>query len=47
MAVHSEGRYSLRASAGVVSDSTPANEWRETFDKLAATYWAVTGEELT
>ena len=46
MAAHSAGSYSLRASAGVVSDSVPSNEWRETLTKLGATYWAVTGEEL-
>ena len=46
MAVHSEGSYSLRASAGVVADSVPSNEWRETLTKLGATYWAVTGGEL-
>jgi anthranilate synthase component 1 len=39
--------YTLRASAGMVADSEPAKEWRETLTKLGATYWAVTGEELT
>ncbi|MGL5857273.1 MAG: anthranilate synthase component I family protein [Angustibacter sp.] len=38
--------YRLRASAGIVADSTPAAEWRETLAKLSATYWAVTGREL-
>ena len=39
--------YRTRASAGVVADSTPDGEWRETLSKLSAAYWAVTGEELT
>jgi anthranilate synthase component 1 len=39
-------RFSLRASAGVVADSKPENEWRETLQKLAAPYWAVTGQEI-
>lgn len=47
MAVHSCGTYRLRASAGIVADSSPAAEWNETLTKLGATYWAVTGEELT
>jgi anthranilate synthase component 1 len=46
MAVHSDGFYSLRASAGIVADSSPSGEWQETLNKLAAMYWAVTGEEL-
>ncbi|MEU8197944.1 anthranilate synthase component I family protein [Microbispora amethystogenes] len=45
-AVHVDGRYFLRASAGIVADSRPESEWRETIDKLSAPYWAVTGEEL-
>ena len=45
-AVRANGRYRLRASAGIVADSVPANEWRETIHKLNATYWAVTGKEL-
>jgi len=39
-------RFSLRASAGVVADSKPENEWRETLQKLAAPFWAVTGQEI-
>ncbi len=39
--------YTLRASAGMVADSEPVKEWRETLTKLGATYWAVTGSELT
>ena len=47
MAVHSDGTYRIRASAGIVADSSPQSEWNETLTKLGATYWAVTGEELT
>lgn len=46
MTVFSEGAYTLRASAGIVADSVPASEWRETLTKLGATYWAVTGKEI-
>ncbi len=45
-AVHDGHRYHTQASAGVVADSTPAAEWRETLAKMSATYWALTGEEL-
>ncbi|MFF2521900.1 anthranilate synthase component I family protein [Streptomyces liangshanensis] len=45
-AVHDGLRYSTQASAGVVADSVPADEWRETLAKMSATYWALTGEEL-
>lgn len=38
--------YRLRASAGVVADSVPEREWRETLAKSGAGYWAVTGKEL-
>ena len=38
--------YVLRASAGVVADSTPDGEWAETLTKMGAAYWAVAGEEL-
>lgn len=44
--VHDGQRYSTQASAGVVADSVPADEWRETLAKMSATYWALTGEEL-
>ncbi|MCP2169330.1 anthranilate synthase component I family protein [Goodfellowiella coeruleoviolacea] len=40
------GRFSYRASAGVVADSVPAGEWAETCQKLAAVHWAVTGAEV-
>ena len=45
-AVHDGHTYSTQASAGVVADSAPAAEWRETLAKMSATYWALTGEEL-
>jgi anthranilate synthase component 1 len=46
MAVHTGDEYRIRASAGIVSDSTPEAEWRETLTKMAATFWSVTGDEL-
>ena len=46
MAVHKDNRFVIRASAGFVADSTPSGEWDETLNKLAATYWAVTGKEI-
>ncbi|MET8280609.1 anthranilate synthase component I family protein [Micromonospora sp. NPDC005174] len=45
-AVHDDGHYRTQASAGVVADSTPGDEWRETLAKMSATYWALTGSEL-
>ena len=45
-AFHQEGRYFIRASAGIVADSEPEAEWDETLAKLGATYWAITGEEI-
>ncbi|HZH26967.1 MAG TPA: anthranilate synthase component I family protein [Azospirillaceae bacterium] len=45
-AVHTEHGYSIRASAGIVADSVPEKEWRETIVKMGATYWAIVGEEL-
>ncbi|MCL4486948.1 MAG: anthranilate synthase component I family protein [Chloroflexi bacterium] len=45
-AMHHRDRYSVRASAGIVADSTPENEWRETLRKMAALYWAICDEEL-
>ncbi len=44
--VHDGVRYSTQASAGVVADSEPAAEWRETLAKMSAAHWALTGEEL-
>ncbi|MER5865533.1 anthranilate synthase component I family protein [Kitasatospora sp. NPDC002040] len=46
-AVHHEGVFSIQASAGVVADSEPAEEWAETLTKLSALHWALTGTELT
>ncbi|WP_242625128.1 anthranilate synthase component I family protein [Krasilnikovia cinnamomea] len=45
-AVHDGRVYRTQASAGVVADSTPGGEWRETLAKMSATYWALTGSEL-
>ncbi|MBI3381921.1 MAG: anthranilate synthase component I family protein [Aquabacterium sp.] len=45
-AVHRNGIYSLRASAGIVADSEPDREYLETLHKMGAVYRAVTGEEL-
>nr|WP_218617433.1 anthranilate synthase component I family protein [Cryptosporangium aurantiacum] len=45
-AMHDGQVYRTQASAGVVADSTPAGEWRETLAKMSATYWALTGSEL-
>ncbi|WP_432195561.1 anthranilate synthase component I family protein [Streptomyces sp. bgisy027] len=44
--LHADGRYRTRASAGIVADSVPGREWRETLAKMSAAYWAVTGKEL-
>lgn len=38
--------YTIRASAGVVADSDPSREWKETLHKMGSTYWAITGREL-
>ncbi|MFJ9041567.1 anthranilate synthase component I family protein [Streptomyces sp. NPDC102406] len=38
--------YSTQSSAGMVAQSDPAAEWRETLAKMGAAYWALTGEEL-
>jgi anthranilate/para-aminobenzoate synthase component I len=40
-------RYFVRASAGIVADSRPEHEWRETIAKMGATYWAIAGRELS
>lgn len=45
-ALYTAGTYSIRASAGIVADSTAEGEWAETLTKMAATYWAIAGEEL-
>ncbi|MFB7513017.1 anthranilate synthase component I family protein [Streptomyces sp. NPDC056144] len=44
--VHDGVRYSTQASAGMVADSDPRAEWRETLAKMTPAYWALTGEEL-
>jgi anthranilate synthase component 1 len=44
--VHDQGTYYLRASAGVVADSTPQMEWKETLYKMGSVYRAVTGMEI-
>ena len=46
MTVRTGDRYVIRASAGIVADSTPQGEWAETLTKMSAAYWAVTGREL-
>ncbi|MCL6703852.1 anthranilate synthase component I family protein [Pseudomonas sp. T1.Ur] len=45
--VFDEGTYHLRASAGVVADSVPELEWKETLYKMGSVYRAVTGQEIT
>jgi anthranilate/para-aminobenzoate synthase component I len=45
-ALHDGRRFTIRASAGIVADSNPSAEWRETLAKLGAGYWAITGQEL-
>ncbi|WP_422739723.1 anthranilate synthase component I family protein [Micromonospora sp. WMMD729] len=45
-AVHDGRHYRTQASAGVVADSVPGDEWRETLAKMNPTYWALTGGEL-
>lgn len=44
--VFDEGTYHLRASAGVVADSVPELEWKETLYKMGSVYRAVTGQEI-
>ncbi|MFJ6694639.1 anthranilate synthase component I family protein [Streptomyces sp. NPDC091272] len=39
-------KYSTQSSAGIVAQSEPEAEWRETLAKMGAAYWALTGEEL-
>ncbi|MEU3712649.1 anthranilate synthase component I family protein [Streptomyces catenulae] len=38
--------YSTQSSAGMVAQSDPEAEWRETLLKMGAAHWALTGEEL-
>ena len=46
-AIYQNGQYSIRASAGVVVDSIAEKEWQETRSKLASSYRAITGQELS
>jgi anthranilate/para-aminobenzoate synthase component I len=43
---HEPNLYTIRASAGVVADSKPENEWNETFHKMGALFWSITGKEV-
>ena len=45
-AVYHNGIYSIRASGGIVEDSTNEGEWNETISKLSSTYFAITNKEL-
>ncbi|MFE0171815.1 anthranilate synthase component I family protein [Streptomyces sp. NPDC059002] len=38
--------YSTQSSAGLVAQSDPESEWRETLAKMGAAHWALTGKEL-
>ncbi|MFG2922571.1 anthranilate synthase component I family protein [Streptomyces sp. NPDC048305] len=38
--------YSTQSSAGLVAQSDPDAEWRETLAKMGAAHWALTGREL-
>ncbi|UQX03472.1 anthranilate synthase component I family protein [Streptomyces sp. RerS4] len=44
---HDGSTYSTQSCAGIVADSSPAAEWRETLHKMGAAHWALTGEELS
>lgn len=46
MAICRQGIYSIRASGGIVEDSTAEGEWNETISKLSAAYLAITNKEL-
>ncbi|MFD1792693.1 anthranilate synthase component I family protein [Ochrobactrum teleogrylli] len=45
-AIWKDGEYSIRASGGVVEESTALGEWNETISKLSSTYLAITDKEL-
>lgn len=45
--IYQNGKFTLRASAGIVYDSVPVREWEETLHKMGAPFWAVTGKELS
>jgi anthranilate synthase component I len=46
MVTREDSVYRLRASAGIVVDSDPRAEWKETLTKMSRMYQALTGEEL-
>lgn len=46
MASHQNGQYQIRASAGLVYDSEPEQEWQETLTKMRLLYHALTAKEL-
>ncbi len=45
-ASYRDKEYSIRASGGIVEDSTALGEWQETISKLSSPYLAITGREL-
>jgi anthranilate synthase component 1 len=46
-AIERNGVYSLRASAGIVSDSKIESEYAETLHKMASVFKAITNKEIT
>lgn len=46
-AIFHQGTYTLRASAGMVSDSDEHAEYRETLHKMGSMFRAITGEEIS
>ena len=45
-ATYHNGIYHIRASGGIVEDSTAYGEWCETINKLSSTFLAITNKEL-
>ena len=45
-AIYLDGKYVIRASGGIVEDSSKQGEWEETINKLGSTYLAISGKEL-
>lgn len=45
-ATYHDGVYFIRASGGIVEDSTAYGEWHETINKLSSTFLAITDKEL-
>lgn len=41
MIIHQKGKYCLQAGAGIVADSDPSMEYRETLNKMAGLYQAI------